>query len=274
MPPNYAAQASPPPKKNKTLVIVLVILGLLLLCCGAGVIGAFTIFSTQSEVTTGTTTDVETPDVPAVTEEEAPADTAKPGERAEWTEFQPELADPSIYAEPTAAQAALIEEIHAKLYPGFTIEDTLAEPGREDAENYYPDMLYVKASLASDPSVRIAYYLWTDSAASLAAGVHLDESNTEEYETVATASSGASYIYDHENLMDLMEGTVDDRMVEVLAQAEQDFPGYVAVIAGEDGDDTGLVLTRWNAFPALELGLVVMYTPDGDGWAVSSVSDW
>ncbi|MHB1017027.1 MAG: hypothetical protein ACYC2X_03935 [Coriobacteriia bacterium] len=276
LPPSYAAQAAPPPKrKSKTLVIVLVILGVLLLCCVGGAVGAFTIFSSDTTETSGgveTDTGTES-EVPADTSDgSAPAD--ETGGRAEWVEFQPELVDPSIYAEPTAAQIALIEEIHAELYPDFKIEDTLAEPGGEDADNYYPDMLYVKATLNSNPDVRIAYYMWTDSDASAAAGVHLTEDNTESYETLAQSSSGLSYIYDHENLAGLMGGTVDDRIVGALSQAEQDFPGYVAIMVGEDGDDIGVVLTRWDAFADLELGLAVTYTPDGSGWTVSDVTDW
>ncbi|MHB1136879.1 MAG: hypothetical protein ACYCXR_05140 [Coriobacteriia bacterium] len=278
MPPSYAAQASPPPKKkNKTLIIVLVILGVLLLCCVGGAVGAFTIFSSDTTESSG---GIET-EVDAGTESEAPADATdegapadETGGLAEWTEFQPELADPSIYAQPTAAQSALIDEIHAKLYPDFEIEDTLAEPGGEDAENYYPDMLYVKATLASNPDVRIAYYMWTDSEASAEAGVHLTQDNTESYETLAQSSSGLSYIYDHENLAGLMEGTVDERIVGALTQAEQDFPGYVAMMVGEDGDNIGVVLTRWNAFADLELGLAVTYAPDGSGWTVSDITDW
>ncbi|MBN2247197.1 MAG: hypothetical protein JW733_00710 [Coriobacteriia bacterium] len=277
MPPSYAAQTPPPPKKkSKTLVIVLVILGVLLLCCAGGIVGAFTIFSSDTEVVTDTPVDADIDtgsEAPVdATTDDAPA--VQTGGRAEWTAFQPALVDPSIYAEPTAAQSALIDEIHAELYPGFDIEDTLAEPGGEDADSYYPDMLYVKASLASDPSVRIAYYMWTDSAASAAAGVHLTADNTESYETLAQSSSGVYYIYDHENLAGLMEGSVDDRMTGALAQAEQDFPGYVAMIVGEDGDNIGVVLTRWDAFPDLELGLVVTYAPDGSGWTVSEVTDW
>lgn len=268
MPPSYAAQASPPPKKtNKTLIIVLVILALLLLCCAGGVVGALTIFSADSEVTNGTSNDVA-----VTTESDAPAD--ETGGIAEWVEFQPALADPSIYAEPTADQTALLEEIHAKLYPDFKIEDTMAEPGGEDADNYYPDMLYVKATLASNPDVRIAYYLWADSEASAAADVHLTQDNAETYETLAQSSSGLSYIYDHENLAGLMEGTVDERITAVLSQAEEDFPGYVAMIVGEDGDDIGVVLTRWDAFVDLKLALAVTYVPDGSGWTVSDVTDW
>ncbi|MDY0341228.1 MAG: hypothetical protein RBS17_08445, partial [Coriobacteriia bacterium] len=277
VPPGHGTQAPPPEKKSKTLIIVLAVLGVLLLCCIGSSIAGFSLF--KSGIDSLEELDMESEISTVIEEDEPSSDTltepsAGPGERAEWTDFRPELADPSIYAEPTAEQAALIEEIHTKLYPGFKIEDTLAEPGGEDAENYYPDMLYVKASLASDPSVRIAYYLWTDSAASLAAGVNLDEGNTETYETVAKASSGTSYIYDHENLMDLMEGTMDANITDVLAQADEDFPGYVAIIAGGDGEDFGIVLTRWEAFPDLEYALVVMYTPDGEDWTVSSVEDW
>lgn len=278
MPPSYAAQAAPPPqKKSKVLVIVLVILGVLLLCCAGGIVGALTIFKADSDVTTDTSvdfdfdTETEAPD-DATGELETPAE--ETGGRAEWVEFQPELADASIYAEPTAKQTALIEEIHAKLYPGFKIEDTIAEPGIEDADSYYPDMLYVKASLESDPDVRIAYYMWTDSEASTAGGVHLTEEQAESYETLAQSSSGTYYIYDHENLIGLMEGSIDDRITGVLAQAEAEFPGYVAIIVGEDGDNIGAVLTRWSAFPDLEDGLAVTFEPDGDGWAVADITDW
>lgn len=275
MPPSYAAQAAPPPKKkSKTLVIILAILGVLLLCCVGGIVGAFTIFDSDTEVSTETSTDFDSEsEAPAdTTDESAPAD--ETGGRAEWVEFQPALVDPSIYAEPTAEQSDLIEEVHAKLYPDFKIEDTLAEPGGEDAENYYPDMLYVKATLTSNPDVRIAYYMWTDSEASAAAGVHLTQDNAESYETLAQSSSGLSYIYDHENLAGLMEGTVDERIVAALTQAEEDFPGYVAMMVGEDGDNIGVVLTRWDAFADLELGLAVTYAPDGNGWTVSDVTDW
>ncbi len=281
MPPSYEAQSpQPPKKKSKTLVIVLVILGVLLLCCAGGVIGAFTIFKSDTEVVSDSPVETET-GTETGTETEEPADTsgddtaAEPsGGRAEWAAFQPALEDPSIYAEPTADQIAMIDEIHRKLYPGFTIEDTVAEPGGEDADSYYPDMLYVKATLDSDPDVRIAYYMWTDSPASAAADVHLTEDNTESYETLGQTSSGMYYIYDHENLAGLMNGNIDDRIAGALAQAEQDFPGYVAMIVGEDGDDIGVVLTRWNAFPDLQLGLVVTFSEDGSGWTVSDVTDW
>lgn len=278
MPPSYAAQATTPPKqKSKVLVIVLVILGILLLCCAGGVIGAFTIFKSESDVTTDTSVDFdfdagsETPDASGGSVE-TPVD--ETGGRSEWVEFQPVLADESIYAEPTDAQVALIEEIHSELYPGFEIEDMIAEPGIEDADSYYPDMLYVKASLESDPDVRIAYYMWTDSEASTAGGVHLTEEQTESYETLAQTSSGTYYIYDHENLLGLMNGSIDERIVTALAQAEEEFPGYVAMMVGEDGDDIGAVLTRWSAFPDLEEGLAVTFSPDGDGWTVSDITDW
>lgn len=277
MPPSYAVQAAPPPKKkSQTLIIVLVILGVLLLCCAGGIVGALNIFKADSDVTTDTSVDFEVD-----TESETPDDTTgelespdETGGRAEWVEFQPILADESIYAEPTAKQTALIEEIHEKLYPGFKIEDTLAEPGVEDADSYHPDILYVKASLESDPDVRIAYYMWTDSEASTAGGVHLTEEQAESYETLAQSSSGTYYIYDHENLIGLMEGSVDERMTAVLAQAEQEFPGYVAFMIGEDGNNIGAVLTRWSAFPDLEDGLAVTFEPDGSGWAVVDITDW
>lgn len=272
--PVYAAQATPPPKKNKTLVIVLVILGVLLLCGIGSVIGGLTIFSsTVDEVSSSLEDagiDVEVPDTG--TGDTGSGDVT--GGRTEWEAFQPQLVDASIYAEPTAAQSALIEEIHNELYPDFIIEDTVAEPGIEDAELYHPDMLYVKASLARDPDVRIAYYLWTDSEASKAGGVHLTEDQTETYETLAQSSDGTYYIYDHENLMDLMSGSVDDDLVSVLRQAEVDFPGYVAIMAGDDGDNIGVIVTRWEAFPDLEEGLAVTFSPDGNGWAVENVTDW
>ncbi|MEA5075936.1 MAG: hypothetical protein VB139_06260 [Coriobacteriia bacterium] len=272
--PAYAAQAAPPPKKSKTLVIVLVILGVLLLCCIGSVVGGLTIFSSTVDEVTGSLEDagidVEVPGSGTV--DTGSGDVT--GGRSEWAAFQPQLVDASIYAEPTAKQTALIEEIHQKLYPDFIIEDTVAEPGIEDADSYHPDMLYVKASLAGDPDVRIAYYMWTDSEASKAGGVHLTEDQTETYETLAQASDGTYYIYDHENLVGVMNGTVDSDLASVLKQAEVDFPGYVAIMAGDDGGNIGIVLTRWEAFPDLEEGLAVTFAPDGGGWSVQEVTDW
>lgn len=269
--PAYAAQAAQPPKKkSKTLVIVLVILGVLLLCCIGSVVLGWGFIATTAEEVTGSLEDagidVATPDTGST--DTGSSDTS--GGRSEWTGFQPQLDDASIYAEPTAQQTAIIAEVHEKLYPDFVIEDTVAEPGTEDR----PDMLFVKASLVRDPEVRIAYYMWTDSVASTAADKHLTEDQTETYETLAQASDGTYYIYDHENLEDVMSGTLDSDLISVLKQAEVDFPGYVAIIAGDDNDNIGVVLTRWDVFPDLNKGLAVTFAPDGSGWTVQDVTDW
>ncbi len=45
------------------------------------------------------------------------------------------------------------------------------------------------------------------------------------------------------------------------------------MLVGEDDDGYGAAITRWEVFPDLDTALIVKFTADGSGWAVSDVSD-
>jgi hypothetical protein len=278
MPLGTGGAAAPEPKKNKALIIGIVVLAVLLLCSGGAALGGLALFSAaEDEVAT------ELPQEPEAGTEAPDSDdagdtsgeTAAPaGGLPEWTAFQPSLVDASIYTAPSTGQSALAEEVTSKVYPGFQVEDVVVELGGEDAENYYPDIIYVKASYGDEPSARIAFYFWTDPEAAAAADVHLGPEQAESYETLAESSDGTSYIYDHENLATLVGGVSQPELIDVLAQADQDFPGYVAFISGMDGGSIGIVITRWEVFPDLAEGLAVTYTEAPGGWTVDEITDW
>lgn len=279
MPPGTGGPAAPEPKKkNKALIIAIVVLAVLLLCCGGAALGGWALFSAAedeitNEIPQEPDVDTEAPDSGDTGDTSGDAG-APAGGLPEWTAFQPSLVDTSIYAAPTAEQAALAEEVTAEVYPGFRVEDVVVEPGGEDAENYYPDIIYVKAAYGDEPSARIAYYFWADPEAAAAAGVHLGPEQAESYETLAESSDGTSYIYDHENLDTLVGGVSQPDLIDVLAQADQDFPGYVAFISGMDGESIGIVVTRWEVFPDLAEGLTVTYSEAPGGWTVDEITDW
>lgn len=275
-PPGTGGSAAPEPKKkNQALIIAIVVLAVLLLCCGGAALGGWALFSgAEDEVITEVPQEPET-GAEAPDSGDTSGETATPaGGLPEWTAFQPSLADASIYAAPSAGQSALAEEVTAEVYPGFQVEDVVVEPGGEDAENYYPDIIYVKAVLEDDPSVRIAYYFWADPEAAASAGVHLGPEQAESYETLAESSDGTSYIYDHENLAALVGGVSQPDLIDVLAQADQDFPGYVAFISGMDGESISIVVTRWEVFPDLAEGLSVTYSEAPGGWSVDEITGW
>lgn len=278
--PDYSPQGAvtPEKKKNKTLVIVLAIVGVLLLCCCGSVIAGVTIFKDTTEEITGDLGDFNIDDGGEATDDDTTGGNeitgGSTGGQAEWDEFQPELVDASIYGDPSSADMALVEEIHAELYPDFDIDDVVLEAGGETTDSYFPNILYVKASLPSDPAVRIAYYFWADAPDAVSAGYVLTEDQTETYETLAQSSTGINYIYDHENLMGLIGGVSEDDLVDVLAQADQDFPDYVAMMTAMDGDTAHLVITRWEAFYDLSEGLEITYERDGDSWTVTDIAPW
>jgi hypothetical protein len=265
--PQYpAAQPPAQPPKKKTGLIIGIVVGVLLLCCIITAVAGFLLFGIVKDSSDETLGEV-------ITELESSSDNESTYEGSEWADFRPEIEDSSIYSRPSQAQLDLIDEVNSSLYPDFEVDDVVLEEGSEDAESFYPSILYVKASLSSDPAVRIAYYIWADWDEAVAAGYALSEDRAESYETFAVASDGTGYIYDNENLEGLIFGVSDQDVVDVLARADVDFPDYVVMMTTPMGDTCEIVITRWEAFPDLTAGLTVTYDRDGDSWNVTRVQE-
>lgn len=261
-----AAQPPAQPPKKKTGLIIGIVVAVLLLCCIGTSIAGYLVLKGAKDATDGTLGEVSTGF-------ESDSGGASTYEGSEWANFQPEIEDSSIYSSPSQVQLDLIDEVNSSLYPDFEVDDVVLEEGGEDAESFYPNILYVKASMSSDSDVRIAYYIWADWDQAVAAGYALSDDQAESYETFAVASDGTGYVYDNENLEGLIFGVSDRDVVDVLAQADADFPDYVAMMTTPMGDTCEVVITRWEAFPDLAAGLIVTYERDGDSWNVTSVEE-
>lgn len=235
--------AEPPKKKNKTLIIVLVIIGVLLLCCVGSAVGGIVLFrSASSDVVS----DLESELGADVTEDLVDAGgSVDPA----WDDFDPAPYDTTVYQPLSARNQALLTEIHAAVFPGFTIEEAVCEPGYEDEDTFWMDSVYVRAVLDSDPDVRIVYPVWIQLEASVAAGSYTDPASLDEGEVLEKTADGVEYLYYDDLLTGLMKGAADADLIELVAQAGVDFPDSYTGYAEIDGDDGYLTVTKWDAYP-------------------------
>ena len=259
--PAYApAPAAAPPKKNKTLVIVLVIVGVLLLCCIGSAVGGILLFrSASSEVVSELESELGTDVTEEVLEAGGPVDPA-------WDVFDPAPFDTTVYQPLSARNQALLTEIHAALFPGFTIEEAVCEPGYEDEETYWMDSIYVRAVLDSDPDIRIVYPVWVQLEKSVAEGSTSDPASLDEGEVLAKTADGVEYIYYDDLLPGLMKGAADQDLIDLIAQVQADFPDACTGYAEIDGDDGYLTVTKWNAYPAYTPLFDLTYTRVDGVW--------
>jgi len=235
--------AAAPPKKNKTLVIVLVIVGVLLLCCIGSAVGGILLFrSASSDVVSELESELGTDVTEEVLETGDSVDPA-------WDAFDPAPYDTTVYQPLSARNQALLTEIHAVIFPGFTIEEAVCEPGYEDEETYWMDSIYVRAVLDSDPDVRIVYPVWVQLEAGVADGSTSDPSSLDEGEVLAKTADGVEYIYYNDLLPGLMQGAADQDLVDLIAQVRSDFPDSYTGYAEIDGNDGYLTVTKWDAYP-------------------------
>jgi len=268
-PPEQEQQAPPPapPKKKPAAIIIAVVVVLLLCCCGVGAAGLF-FFAADSEVTTDGSIEV-----PWDSSDDGSAPLEAEADPA-WTAFAPAGYDPAVIVGPSARNVALVEEIHPQLYPDFAIEEVLSQPGFIDGETYWDDALFVRAAHRDDSSVRIAYVLYIELEEAWAADISYDPESLEEYLTLATTANDTEYLYDHEQLVAFLDGVSDSQLIELLAEIDTQFPGYVADYVERFDDTAYVTITRWEAFPEYSGGFDLTYTLTADGWMYDSAEQW
>ena len=284
----YGTPIQPQPKKNRTVIIIVaVVAALLLCCCGVAVAGVLLFLPAGSEVSSlpdeltdsladgglapdedGGTTDGGGTDATDDTGGVAAA------QESGWDAFAPGAYDTTVFTEPSARNQALVEEIHAQLYPDFAIEDIVCEPGYIEGDTYWEDQLYVMASLASDSSVKIAYVIYIELVEAWAGGISYDPADIESYLTLTTSADGTEYIYDHSRLIGFLNGVSEPDLVPLLAQVQTDFPGAVVDYAEIEGETAYVTLTRWEAYPPYAGGFDVLYDRVADGWEYASSEQW
>jgi hypothetical protein len=191
-----------------------------------------------------------------------------------WEAFLPGPYDATVFSAPSERNIALVQEIHAQLYPDFTVDEVLCEPGYIEGDTFWEDQLFVKASLTSDPGVQIAYVLYIELQEAFEQGVSYDPADIESYLTLTTSANGTEYIYNHSRMPGLLNGISDPAVIGLLAQSQADFPGSVADYVEIDGDQGYLTLTRWEAYPAYVGGFDVTYTRMNGGWEYISSQQW
>jgi hypothetical protein len=212
MPPDAAGPAAP---KKRTGLIIAIVIGVLVLMCGCGVAIVGLLIGLDASGNSGTSST-------------APATPEDAQRIAKWLEAQASFPTTGFTTfAPEARQQQLAEQATAMLLPDFTVDDLRVHPGTFDSEkNWYGFDTYVtRLRLKSDRSVTLLFAYDVGTTEADAAGLSKDDIQIGDGDLLVALPGGTWLIYVADSRKPLFGGIKDPTYVDLLKQAETDWPG-------------------------------------------------